>query len=360
MPRIHQEIPMQRRHPARACTLLALAVLTVSGQAWTQPAPLPDAPDTPQPPASPDAPQSSESPEETQPRPAAQSPDLAAERFAEGTTLFKQWRFDEAEAKYREALRHREHPIFHLYLSRTLEKQGRLVEAHEALQPALRLGAEPLPPEDVQEAEKLRQSLESRLAQLEVSCDVPDAEVSLDGEPWFTAPGRPRRMITAGQHVLMARKPGYFPVAEPVSLFPGKQTRVVLRMTADVVRVERRWRSWQPWAVAGTGLSMSIVGGLLWREAASEYTSFKNALDTCQQESSCQFVPTRQFDSGVWKERVGTGALIIGGSALAAGLAGVLLNQHRIQRSEPAEGMEYEILPMAAGDAAGIAVRIQF
>jgi tetratricopeptide (TPR) repeat protein len=301
-----------------------------------------------------------EPPEATMPPAAERSSSLAAERFAEGTTLFKQWRFDEAEQRFREALTYRDHPLIHLYLSRALEKQGRLVEAHEALQPALRPGAEPLPPEDVQVAEDLQKSLESRLAQIEVHCDVPGAEVFLDGEHWFTAPGRPRRMIGAGQHVLMARKPGYFPVAEPVSLIPGKQTRVVLRMTADVVQVERRWQPWQPWAVAGTGIAMSLAGGLLRRQAANDYTSFKDALDACQQEPPCQFVPTRRFDSGVWKERAGTGALLIGGSVLAAGLAGVLFNQPRVQRSEPAEDMEYEILPMAAGDTAGISVRIQF
>jgi tetratricopeptide (TPR) repeat protein len=338
MLRTHQEIPMQRPHPVRACTLLGLALFALSGPARAQQ------------PAAPDA---------TQP-PAAQYRLLQAdERFAEGARLFKQWRFDEAEQKFREALIHWEDPLIHLYLSRALEKQGRLVEAHEALQPALRPGVESLPPEDVQVAEDLRQSLESRLAQIEVSCDVPGAEVSLDGEPWFTAPGRQLRMITAGQHVLIARKAGYFPVTEPVSLLPGKQTRIVLRMTADVVHVERRWQPWQPWAVAGSGFAVSLAGGLFLWQARSDYGDFRKGLAACKREP-CDPITLRPRDSGVWKEYLGTGALITGGTVLVTGLAGVLLNQSRTRRSEPARGVELELAPLISGDTAGISIGIRF
>jgi tetratricopeptide (TPR) repeat protein len=342
---------MRRRHPVHAYPVVGLIVLSLCAPAWAQQPALPAAPDATQPSAAPDA---------TQPPAAEQSSRLAEERFAEGTTLFKQWRFDKAEQRFRQALAHRNHPLIHLYLSRALEKQGRLVEAHEALQPAMRPGVgPPLSPKDVQVAENLQQSLESRLAQIEVHCDEPGAEIFLDGKPWFTAPGLMRRMIGADQHVLIARKPGYFPVTEPVSLLPAKRTRAVLRMTADVVRAERRWRPWQPWAVAGTGIAISLAGALFREQAASDYASFRDALDSCWQPP-CQFVPTQRFDSGVWKERVGTGALIIGGSALAAGLAAVLFNQPRIQGSKPAESVQYEMLPMAAGNTAGTSVRIQF
>ena len=342
---------MQRRHPARACTLLGLAVLAVSGLARAQQPPLPTAPDATQSPAAPDA---------TPPLPAQQSSDLAAECFAEGTRLFKQWRFDEAEAKYREALTHWDHPLFHLYLSRALEKQGRLVEAHEALQPALRPDVESLPPEDVEEAAKLRQSLEARLAQIEVHCDVPGAEVFLDGEPWFTAPGWRRRMINAGQHVLVARKPGYFPIAEPVSLIPGKRTPLVLRMTADMVHVSQRWEPWQPRAVIGAGIVMSLAGGLLQAEARTDYAAIERELDECSAETSCA-VSIRRIHRAEWKERIGTGALIAGGSAFATGLAGMLLNLPRARRTEPTPGLEYlDIAPMLSGDTAGVSVWIQF
>ena len=342
---------MQHRFPARACTFLGLVLFALSGRAQAQQSELAEPLEVTQPPTAPDV----------TPPPAACLPQpRAAALFAEGTKLFKQWRFEEAEEKYREALTHGRHPLIHLYLSRALEKQGRLVEAYEALQRALRKGARPLLSEDVRVAEKLQKDLESRLAQLEVHCDMSGVEVFLDGQPWFRSPGRQRRVMNTGRHVLVARKPGYFPVTEPLSLATGKQTRIVLRMTEDVVHVERRWQEWQPWVLAGTGIAISLTGGLLRLQAAIDYASIEDAFDSCPQESSCQFVPTQRFDSALWKERVGTSALIIGGSLLAAGLAGVLLNQPRIQRTEPGRGMEYEILPMATRDTAGIALRIQF
>lgn len=334
---------MQRLHVACASTLLGLTVLGLSGPAQAQ------------------QPAVAASPEVTQ-QPASQhSWNLAAALFAEGTNLFKQWRFDEAEQKFREALKHQEHPMIHIYLGRALEKQGRLVEAHEALRQALRRGAEPLPPEDLQVAEVLQKSLESRLAQLEVHCAVPGAEVFLDGTPWFTTPGRQRRMINAGQHVIIVRKPGYFPVAEPISLIPGKQTRVAPRMTADVVHVDRRWQPWQPWVVAGTGIAMSLAGGLSLWQARNDYAAIQHELDKCTGETSCSRISTRRLDRGEWKERIGTGALIAGGTVVAAGFVGVLLNLPRTWRSEPAGGLEkLEIAPMVSGGNAGISARIRF
>jgi hypothetical protein len=287
-------------------------------------------------------------------------PHRAAALFAEGAALFKQWRFDEAEGKYREALAHWEHPVIHLYLSRTLDKQLRLVEAHATLVQALRRGRTLLSPEDVQVAEELQKSLESRLAQIDAHCEVPGAEVSLDGAPWFTAPGRQRRMLSAGQHVIVVRKPGYFPITEPVSLIPGKQTRVVLRMTADVVHVERRWQPWQPWAATGAGIAMSIAGGLFLRQARDDHAAFERAVAGCEQ-AICAPVLTRRRDIGERNDAFGTTAVITGGVILAAGLAGVLINQPRFRRSEPtSREVELDLAPLVSGDTAGLSARIQF
>jgi tetratricopeptide (TPR) repeat protein len=329
----------------RVCTL-ALVAVTLCGQAHaqTEPAPLPRAAG------------------EEAPAPAPDSPTRRAEAlFAEGAELFKQWRFDEAEQRFREALAHREHPLIVLYLSRTLDKQHRLVEAHTMLMQALRRDRALLPLEDVQVADDLQASLESRLAQIEVSCDVPGAEVSLDGEPWFTAPGWQRRVMRAGQHVLVARARGHFPITEAVSLIPGKRARVALRMTADVVHEDRRWRAWQPWSVTGAGVAVSIAGGLLWREARQEYAEYETAVAACNQRTSCAQVPNRLRDTGQRNDALGTAALLTGGAVLVTGLAGVLMNQPRTRRSEPTgRELELELAPLVSGDAAGLSARLSF
>jgi tetratricopeptide (TPR) repeat protein len=280
--------------------------------------------------------------------------------FAEGSTLFEQWQFVHAEQKYREALTHWEHPVIYLYLSRTLEKQGHLEGAYEALQQALHRDPDLLSPEDVQVAEELRTGLESRLAQLEVHCADAGAEVLLGGVPWFTAPGPQRKMLRPGQHVIIVRKPGYFPVTEVATLLPGKQTRVEIRLSVDEIRVERRWQPWTPWKVIGGGAVASLLGGLLLRQAMNDYAAFEKALAPCHGQPSCSQVSTSERHTGLWNHAVGTGVLIAGSAAVVVGLAGVLLNQPHSSRSEPAEGVEFDFAPLVSGDGASVTARIKF
>jgi tetratricopeptide (TPR) repeat protein len=281
--------------------------------------------------------------------------------FAQGSKLFQQWQFVHAEQKYREALTHWEHPAIYLYLSRTLEKQGHLESAYETLQQALHRDPELLSREDEQAAEELQTSLESRLAQIEVHCAAAGAEVLLDGVPWFNAPGPQRKMIRPGQHVIIARKAGYFPVTEVATLLPGKQTQVEIRMSADEIRLERRWQPWQPWTVVVGGVATSLVGGLLLRRALDDYAAFEEALADCSSMAVfCEQVSISPPDSGARKDAVGTGMLIVGGAAAVIGLAGVLLNQPRSYRSEPSDGVKLDFTPLVSVDGTGISARITF
>jgi tetratricopeptide (TPR) repeat protein len=280
--------------------------------------------------------------------------------FTKGSALFQQWQFVHAEEKYREALTHWEHPVIYLYLSRTLEKQGHLESAYEALQQALQRDPELLSPADHQVAEELRTSLEARLAQIEVHCADVGAEVLLDGVPWFTAPGPERKMIRPGQHVIIARKTGYFQVTEVATLLPGKQTRVAIRMSVDEVRLERRWQPRTPWMVAGGGLATTLLGGLLVRQAMNDYAAMRESLTGYCGSLVCEPVSTRRQDSGARKDAVGTGMLIAGSAAVIIGLAGVLLNQPQSYRSEPAGDVKLDFAPMVSGAGAGVSARIEF
>lgn len=280
--------------------------------------------------------------------------------FSEGSTLFEQWQFVHAEQKYREALAHWEHPVIYLYLSRALEKQGHLEGAYETLEQALHRDPELLSPEDAEVAEELRTGLESRLARIEVHCAEAGAEVLLDGVPWFTAPGRLRKMIRPGQHVVIVRKPSYFPVTEVATLLPGKQTRIEIRLSVDEVRVERRWQPGTPWMVVGGGAATSLLGGLLLRQAMNDYAAFEKALIPCDGQLSCNQVSIQRRDSGAWKDTVGTSLLIVGSATAVIGVAGVLLNQPHSYRSEPMDDVKFDFAPLAFVDGAGFSARISF
>lgn len=153
--------------------------------------------------------------------------------FAEGSSLFRQWQFAPAEARYREALEHWQHPLVYLYLSRTLEKLGDLAGAYEALQQAMRQQPPPFSAPDLRLAEELRARLESNLARIEVRCEQEGAEVFFNGAFWFIAPGQQYQMARAGHHVITARKQGYAPVTLPVTLTAARLTRVELRVAPD-------------------------------------------------------------------------------------------------------------------------------
>lgn len=269
--------------------------------------------------------------------------------FAEGSRLFKQWRFAEAEAKYRMALSHWKHPVIYLYLSRVLEKQGDLTGAYQILQQA----TGPFSPTDFRAAEALHTRLDSQLGQIEAHCAEPGAEILLDGEPWFTAPGWRRRMISPGQHVVVARKEGYFTVTEAVALVPGKQTQIAIRMNVEEVRIERRWKPWNRWILGG-GVATSLIGGLFLWQARNDYKDFTEALSDCPRPS-CPPIPA----VSTWKETFGTSALLVGGAAAAVVFTSVLLNQPRVHPGEPSS-VNIQLVPLASGDATGISARIRF
>lgn len=307
------------------------------------------------------APARAESPE---PRKTRQQAPLSAQQkaealFAAGSKLYQQWQFVHAEQKYREALTHWEHPVIYLYLSRTLEKQGHLESAYETLQQALHQTPELLSSDDTQVAAELRRNLEARLAQIEVHCADSGAEVLLDGAPWFTATGPQRKMIRPGQHVIIARKAGYFPVTEVATLLPGKQTRVEVRLSVDEVRIERRWRQMTPWMVVTGGVTTSLIGGLFLRQAMSHYANFEETISACE-PPVCLQVPIQHREEGAWRNAVGTGMLVAGSAAVVIGLVGVLLNQPYSYRSEPKGGTKLDFAPLAFGDGTGISAQISF
>ncbi len=365
---------------ARAAALITAALAVVApAVTWAQaaqPTPTPNADAAPAqqtPPADADAtsaPADPAQPLATEPAPAEDAkPDphaAAAALFAEGSRLFTQWRFAQAEAKYRAALEHSDQATIRLYLARAREKQGALVEAHAELTRALAAPAGAMTPHDAKLALDLRDSLMERLAEVEASCDTDGAEVYLDGEPWFVGPGRQTKIVRPGQHVIIARKRGYFPITEPVSLLPGRHTQVKVTMAIDEVQFERRWQPWKPWAVAATGVTLALAGGGLVRAAARDYDSVRSQLASCQPSVTCEPISTQAQDSGLLKQRVGSGLLIAGGVLAALGGVAVAFNQPRARRTELGGGVELELSgfsPLApsqtgGGLTAGISLRL--
>ncbi|AUX22471.1 uncharacterized protein SOCEGT47_029740 [Sorangium cellulosum] len=211
--------------------------------------------------------------------------------FTEARELHRGMMLAEARTKYEEALAAWEHPELRLYLGRVLKSIGLPLLAYENLRLSLRWGPGSLDPERELEARAaLRALVTQDLAAIEIRCDEPGAAVRIDGKPWFVGPGTARRMVTPGEHVVMARKDGYFTVVEPLLVLAGKEASGQLALSVDTLIVQRRWPAWIPWATLGAGAALGLVGGgLMWHARAEHGGTNDEYGDRCGQ--SCTMFP---------------------------------------------------------------------
>ncbi|WP_437303017.1 hypothetical protein [Sorangium sp. So ce388] len=278
--------------------------------------------------------------------------------FEEAKELHQRMMLADARAKYDEALALWEQPQLRLYLGRLLRTIGRPLLAYDSLRRSLQWGPGSLDPDDEQEARAtLRALVERDLAAVVIRCDEPGAAVLLDGVPWFVGPGTERRMVTPGEHVLVARKRGYFTVVEHIAVFAGKEASGQLALSADTVITKQRWPAWIPWVTVGAGAALVAAGGGLMRHADAVHGDAEaDFRSECR--SSC---PASYDDAGsVLENRLAIGALIVGGATAVTGTALLFMNRPETYRPEDRGGVKLEVRPAASPDAAGLSARLVF
>jgi hypothetical protein len=274
--------------------------------------------------------------------------------FQEGRELHQQLLLGEARGRYEEALRLWEHPALRFNLARVLWRMGQPLPAYENLGLALRWGPGSLPADDEQETQRLMQRLEEQeLSAVEIRCDEPGASVQLDGRPWFVGPGRERRMVLPGEHVITARKEGYFPLVKSVPALAGRSVSGTLKLSVDGLVTERKWAGWAPWAVVGAGAAVGVLGGALQGRVGELREEFQR-----QCRVSC--APASTESAGAWESRVATGAFAVGGATVATGLVLAWLNRPRTYRSEDGGGVELQLLPLVSREGGALSARLSF
>jgi tetratricopeptide (TPR) repeat protein len=254
--------------------------------------------------------------------------------FREGRELHRQLMLGEARAKYEEALTHWDHPQLRLYLGRVLVRIGLPLLAYENLQKALQWGPGALDQEDEKEARaELRALTQKELASLKIRCDEPGAAVMLDGKPWFRGPGFERRAVTPGEHIITAKKVGYYTVVKPVVVLAGKEASGEAKLSVDRTLTERLWPAWQPWAVVGAGAAVSLLGVGLQLQANKDRDEAERKLQTiCG--GSCAPSSAGGYDRSQLENRVAIGSLIVGGAVLVTGAVMVVMNLPRSRRTK--------------------------
>jgi hypothetical protein len=286
--------------------------------------------------------------------------------FKDGNELFEQSQHTQAVAKYREALARWDHPRIRYNLAVALIHLDRPLEAYEQIGRALAFGSAPLSAEQHAQALTYQKLLRGQLAELTVLCDEPGAEVTLDGDQLFGAPGRSTRVLTPGKHQLVATSRGRMPDSRALVLLPGANEQVRLAPApAPTNRVElktrRRWAAWKPWLVGASGvLVAAIIGVSLELQARADYNSYDaNVAQQCPMgcPTSTLLGSTRDLKSRAAAENgAAIGALSAGAGLVVAGIAMLILNAPRVE-AEPAR---ISFAPLIAPRAGGAALAVGF
>jgi len=248
--------------------------------------------------------------------------------YRDGNTEFEGSRYAQALAKYREAVKHWDHPAIRFNMAVALINLDQPLEAYESLERAMKFGADPLGAEGFAQAVTYKKLLDGQLTHLRVTCDSDGAEVTLDGKPFLKCKGEAARMLVPGEHQVVASKQGYQTETAALVLVPGKEHVHVVHLAPVATKLVRRWSANRPWIVVGIGAGAALLGGVFELQSRSDYDAFdKYVMTACP--AGCG--PTMPVDMGQKSKAhieniAGVSLLAAGGLTAVAGLVGVYLN----------------------------------
>lgn len=258
--------------------------------------------------------------------------DEAQALYARANQQFLDKDFVAAAATYREALRLWDHPSIAFNLAICLIELQSPVDAYEVLEHSLRFGQGPHDDRIFREAQRNLKLVRAGLARIVVRCDEPGAQVSLDGEALFTAPGAHSGVLAPGQHVVVAEKVGFVTSTQRVDAPAGRETEVTLTLD-PLTRLETVYPMSPavPWIVAASGLALAAGGVPLWLEAERTLADYDAGVSS---ECAGGCSPERLEELGLTAERDRSDAFeagaitlfALGGAALATGITLLILN----------------------------------
>lgn len=290
----------------------------------------------------------------------------AVELFREGNGLLKESLFVQAAEKYREALRHWDHPGIHFNLALALLNLDQPVEVYTQLEEAMKYGPAPLDTDKFEHAGRYKALIEKQLARVDIRCSRPGAAVTLDGRALFVAPGRWQGLVRAGQHTIVATKTGYVTTQKTPILPAGLRTPIDLPLytAEELTHYHRRWAAWIPWTVLGAGAAIAGVGGILHWRAGETYRQFDAGVKTCSQTSTNGGCTPAGALAGkrATADDLQVGAIVgygLGGAALVTGAVLAYLNRARPYRVSP-DADKVALAPVVQPNGGGVVATIRF
>ena len=287
--------------------------------------------------------------------------------YKEGNALMRDSFFVQAVEKYREAVRHWDHPAINYNLAIALINLDQPLEVYASLEKALAYGSLALDQEKLELAERYKKLVEQQLSRVTVSCDVAGATVYIDGKQAFTGPGKEERLVRAGEHTFTAQKTGYETAAVTEVLPGGKPATIALKMyrPEELTRYKRHFAPWLPWAVSGAGVAIAGVSALLHASARSDFADFEQWAKDCELSTgmACEVTPEAQDlrDGGDTKQSIAVVGYTVGAVAVVTGLTMVLFNRpqpYRVDAERATPGVA--IVPVVTGERVGVAASRRF
>lgn len=294
----------------------------------------------------------------------------ALQLFHDGNIALNQGLFAQASEKYREALKHWNHPAIHYNLALAQMQVDQPIEAADNLEDAIKYGEAPLQSKDkFDHAKDYLLLLEKQIASVEVSCDKPGAKVSVDGKDVFVAPGKFATRVRIGKHTFVAEKQGYTTRINAPFIGPGEKFRIELKLytAEELTRYHRRWdATWMPYAVIGGGVLVGAIGGLFEISARSSYSDYDMKVAACSMNNSGCPASSELTDlkkSGDGKQTLAYVGYGVGLGAIAAGVTLAILNRpqgYQIRPEDLQGEQQVSIQPIVTPTMAGAMVQGHF
>ena len=259
--------------------------------------------------------------------------------FKEANALFAESQHAAALARYRDALKLWDHPAIRYNTAVALINLDQPLAADAELDSALRFGESALGSDTYKQALLYKKLLGGQLADLAVTCNEPGAQVMLDGQQLFVAPGDKSVRLLPGPHSLVARKAGYLTETRALMLPPGRRSdeKVAMVSLASLpTRTVRRWKPWKPWALFGAGVVVALVGVPLIVDAKHNFDSFDaEVARSCPNGCAPGALPSTTLDArsrGSAENSAAIGMFAAGGAVAVAGSVLLILNTPHAER----------------------------
>jgi hypothetical protein len=163
-----------------------------------------------------------------QPKPAAR--EEAAVRFKKGLELFKEGDYRAALIEFRRAYELAPNFAVLYNIGQVYFQLQDYAGALNALDRYLTEGGSQVPAIRRDEVKKDIEKLKSRVANLEITANVPDAEIAIDDVPIGKAPLPKPVLVSAGRHKVSASKEGRLPATKVVDIAGTDTLRVSLEL----------------------------------------------------------------------------------------------------------------------------------